>query len=252
MSMETKIYKAIVLAAGEGTRLRPFTLNIPKVLTPIRHGKPLVGYILSWLKFNNIYEVIINLHHLGDQIVEFLGNGSRFGMNVIYSREESLLGTAGGVKNIEHFLSNTFIVVNGDVLADFNLCNMIRYHHKKKAMATICTVKESKPSEVGIIEMNNTGRILSFVEKPLHVFREGILSNGGIYILERDLLKYIPKHRFSDFAYDTFPKLLELGLPVYGYVLKPDDYLIDIGTVDKYRKASKDVNAGRVKIIYPD
>ena len=153
----------MVLAAGEGTRLRPLTLETPKVLLPIR-GKPLIESTIGWLKSHGIFEVVVNLHHLGDKIRDFLGDGSRFGVEVTYSAEETLLGTAGGVKRMEHFFDDdTFVVVYGDVLTDFNLSKMIQFHREKKATATLAILKVPNPWEVGMVEMNQEGRILQEV-----------------------------------------------------------------------------------------
>jgi len=250
MATDSEVHKAMILAAGEGTRLRPLTLRIPKVLLPVGSGKPLVGHTLSWLKNYGITEVTINLHHMGDKIKEFLSDGSRFGMKVFYSTEETLLGTAGGVKRTEHFFNGTFVVVYGDVLTNFDLRDMIQFHWEKKAMATLAILAVPNPRDVGVVKMNDEGRIQSFVEKPPLSSETDNLVNGGVYILKRDILDYIPSDVSSDFANDIFPELVELSLPVYGYVLKPHDYLIDIGTIEKYHKAKEDVKAGRVKMRY--
>lgn len=247
MSMSGNVTKAMVLAAGEGTRLRPLTQWIPKVLLPIR-GIPLIQYTLAWLKGYGISEVVINLHHAGDKIRAFLGDGSRFGVRIHYSSEKELLGTAGGVKKMEEFFDSTFLVVYGDILADFNLSAMTDFHGQKKALVTLALFKASNPWEVGIVEVNRQGKLLSFKEKPPRGSESSNLSSGGIYVLEEEILDYIPSHGCCDFGYDIFPKLLALHLPVYGYVLRPEDYLIDIGTTDKYRKANEDVRAGKVKI----
>lgn len=241
--------KAMILAAGEGTRLKSLTLTVPKVLLPIG-GVPLIGYTLSWLRSHGISEVAINLCHRGDKIKNFLGGGSRLGIKIAYSPEETLLGTAGGVKRMEHFFNDTFVVVYGDILTDFDLRDMIRFHQGEKTMATLALLEVPNPWEIGIVEINEGGRILSFVEKPPRGSETGNLGSGGVYVLGKEILNYIPDKGYSDFAYDIFPKLIELGLPVYGYVLKPEDYLIDIGTIEKYRKANEDVEAERVKTRY--
>lgn len=233
--------KAMLLAAGEGTRLRPLTLEMPKVLLPIG-GQPLIEYQLSWLKHHGIQEVAINLYHMGNKVKDFLGDGSRFGMKIFYSTEENLLGTAGGVKRMEHFFHSTFAVVYADVLTNFNLSAMGKFHQEKKAAATLVIFEAPNPTEVGVVEMSPEGRILSFVEKPKAANLElQSLASGGVYVLEKEVLNYIPSQGFSDFAYDIFPKLLELSLPIYGYALKSQDYLIDIGTIEKYNQANKDV-----------
>jgi NDP-sugar pyrophosphorylase family protein len=228
--------KAMILAAGEGTRLRPLTLTLPKALLPIGRN-PLIEHQLYWLKSHGIQEVIINLHHFGERIKNLLGDGSHFGMKICYSPEKSPLGTAGGVRNASHCFDSTFVVVYGDVLTNFDLSAMVKFHQQKNAMATLAIFEPQNACAVGIVELNEDRRILSFVEKPQSPIAS--LANGGIYVLEREVLSYIPEQAFSDFAYDVFPKLIQLCLPLYGYVLKPNDYLIDIGTPDKYCEAQE-------------
>jgi len=239
--------KAMILAAGEGTRLRPLTLETPKVLLPVA-GVPLICYTLTWLRSHGIREVCINLHHLGNRIKESLGDGSRLGVEIRYSDEDALLGTAGGVKKVEHFFDTTFVVVYGDVLTDFNLSAMMEFHQEQKAIATLAVTKVSNPCETGIVQMKEEGRIISFIEKPSKGTEMGNMTNGGVYVLERQVLDFIPNQGFCDFAYDIFPKLIRANFPVCGYVLRHEDYLIDIGTVDKYLKANEDVRLGKVKI----
>lgn len=251
MATGSEVHKAMLLAAGEGTRLRPLTLETPKVLLPVG-GKPLIGYTLSWLRSHGISKVAINLYRQGEKIKDFLGDGSLFGISISYSLEETLLGTAGGVKRMEHFFDDTFVVIYGDILTDFDLKGMIRFHQEKKAMATLAILEVPNPWDVGVVEINEQGRILSFVEKPPRGSEVGNLGSGGIYVLEQDILSYIPNKGCPDFAYDIFPQLIKLGVPIYGYLLSPEDYLLDIGTIEKYHKADEDVKAGRVKIRYEE
>lgn len=245
--MNADVTRAIILAAGEGTRLHPFTLQTPKVLLSIGEA-PLIQHTLSWLRSHGISEIAINLHHLGYKIRDFLGDGSSFGVRIHYSPEKELLGTAGGVKKMEEFLDGTFIVVYGDILTDFNLSAMVKSHQQAKALATIALFRAANPWEVGIVETDRQGRLVSFREKPPPGSEAGNLSSAGVYVLEKQILDYIPGRGSDDFGYDIFPKLLELDLPVYGYVLKPEDYLIDIGTPDKYRKANEDIEKGRLTL----
>ena len=218
--------KAMILAAGEGTRLKPHTLRTPKVLLPIG-GTPLIEYTLGWLKSYGISQVAINLYHLGEKIRDFLGDGSHLGMNIFYSPEETLLGTAGGVKKMQDFFSNTFVVVYGDVLTNFDLGAMVKFHRVRNPLATIAILKMLKPAR--------SSEASSF-------------GNGAVYVLEKRILDHVPSGEFSDFACDIFPKLIKCNHPIYGYALKADDYLIDIGTLDRYRKANDDVKAGKVEL----
>lgn len=244
--------KAMILAAGAGTRLSPLTLETPKVLLPIA-GVPLIEYTLAWLKSHGISEVAINVYHLGEKVKDYLGDGSRFGIRVVYSEEKTLLGTAGGVKRMEHFFDSTFVVFYGDNLTDFHLCDMIEFHKQKKAVATLVVFEAPNPEEVGVVELNHEARILSILEKPKSsIYHLPVLASGGIYVLEKEVLSYIPEQGFSDFACDIFPKVIKLGLPVYGFKLKPEDYFIDIGTLDKYQKANNDVKFSKVRIMHEE
>jgi len=239
----------MILAAGEGTRLRPLTLETPKVLLPVA-GRPLIQHQLSWLRSHGIQEVAINLYHLGDKIQEFLGNGSRWGMKICYSPEETLLGTAGGVKRMEHFFDDAFVVVYGDVLTNLDLSAMVNSHQQKNAVATLAIFEAAKPWEVGVVDIDGEGRILSFEEKPRSPVlnrQSPVLASGGVYVLEKQVLGHIPSQGFSDFAYDIFPRLIALGLPLYGYILNSKDYfIIDIGTWDEYRRANSNVGKSKV------
>ena len=238
--------KAMALTAGQGTRLRPLTLSLPKALAPL-NGVPLLQLTLGWLRSYGIRDVAINLHHLGEKILDFCGDGSRFGVRITYSNEVELLGTAGGVKQMEEFFDDTFVVVYGDILTDLSLSRMLRLHKLKQGVATIAIQKFNFPTQVGTVRMNQDKQIIDFVEKPQSQANSGKLGNGGVYILEREALRYIPGNSFSDFGYDIFPTLVSSGLPLYGYVLSNHEYLVDIGSWDHYQQAIKDVKRGRVK-----
>ncbi|MBI4302337.1 MAG: D-glycero-beta-D-manno-heptose 1,7-bisphosphate 7-phosphatase [Chloroflexi bacterium] len=245
MAIASDVKKAMVLAAGEGTRLWPLTLNAPKVLLPIG-GIPMILHTLNWLKSYGISQLAINLGRHGEKIRELLQDGSRWGLRISYSPEEVLLGTAGGVKRIDRFFDGTFVIVYGDVFTEFDLSAMIRFHREKRSAATLVLVA-GLGEGVGIVQMDQVGRISQFVEKPSEKNQLGKLANGGIYILEREVLGHIPGQGFCDFAYDVFPRLIEMGLPIYGYALDHKDYLIDIGTPETYRQANRDVETGRLK-----
>jgi len=247
---QSLISKAMILAAGEGTRLRPLTLETPKALLPIGEH-PLIQHQLSWLKRHGIQEVAINLYHLGDKIKDFVGDGPRWGMKICYSTEETLLGTAGAVKRMERFFEDTFVVLYGDVLTNLDLSAMVNFHHQKNGVATLAVFQAANPLQVGVVQMDREGRILSFVEKPqpppanpqspVPNPQSPVLASGGVYVLEKQVLDHIPAQGFSDFAYDIFPKLISLRRPLYGYLPSSKDYfIIDIGTWDKYRKANED------------
>ncbi|MHB1415123.1 MAG: nucleotidyltransferase family protein [Chloroflexota bacterium] len=240
------VTKAMILAAGEGTRLRPLTADTPKPLLPLA-GVPLILYSLALLRQHGICEVAVNLHHNAQKIVDCLGDGSRLGMKIHYSYEEALLGTAGGLRKVAHLFDDTFVVLYGDVLTDCDLSALIRFHRKQGGPATLALSEVTNPWEVGIVQLDQDGRVLDFVEKPPRGSAAGNLANGGIYVMERVVLDYVPKSGPCDFGYDVFPHLLREGLPIYGYLLPAKTYLVDIGTLDKYRRAEADVAAGIIK-----
>ncbi len=248
--MNVEVKKAMILAAGEGTRLRPLTLETPKPLLTI-NGTPLIEHTLNWLKSHGIKEVAINLYHLGEQIKDYLDDGSWMGMKIIYSEEETLLGTSGGVKKVEAFFDGSFVVFYGDTLTDFDLAEMIELHCEKKASASIALFEASDPSQYGIVKMDEAGRINGFVEKPqapIPDLMPPLLANAGVYVIDKEVMSYVPESGFSDFGYDIFPKLIDTGVPIYGYQLKTDDYFIDTGTIEKYHQANEDAKARKVKI----
>jgi NDP-sugar pyrophosphorylase family protein len=244
MDISNRLSKAMILAAGEGTRLKPFTLTKPKVMVPIG-GRPLIEYTLEWLKSFGVTKVAINLHYLGQLIADYLGDGNRFGLIITYSYEEDLLGTAGGPKKLEPFFAkDRFILVYGDILTNLDLRQMLDKHLNSGAMATMALFTAPNPHEVGIVEVDCFGRILNFVEKPTHGTKTGDLANGGIYILEPEIFDYIPLG-YADFGFHIFPSLLRHGIPLYGYKVEGGEYLIDVGSTEKYAQANKDFMGGR-------
>lgn len=245
--MSRDVKKAMILAAGLGTRLRPLTLEVPKVLVPVG-GVPLLERTLAWLRRYGIEEVAINLHHLGEKVVDYLGDGSRFGMTVMYSWEDELLGTAGGVKKVEYFFDDTFVVVYGDVLTNLDLGAMVRLHTLRNAVATLALTPLRDGERAGVVWVNEDGRATKFVEKPgARVVADPdakAFANGGVYVLKKQVLEKVPPCFFGDFGYDVFPKIISNGFAVYGYVLGPSEYLVDIGTPEGYREANKTTEMG--------
>ena len=237
----------MILAAGEGTRLRPLTNQLPKALVPLG-GVPLVQLILEWLKSYEVCEVAINLHHLGEKIADFCGDGSRFGLKVTYSSEGALLGTAGGVKRMHRFFGKTFVVVYGDILTNFNLKKMIEFHESKGAIVTIAAYQNCHQEGCGVLRLNHQGQVIQFVEKPEIPKKRRGLSNGGVYVLRKEVLNYIPGRSYYDFGFDVFPKLIDLGVPIYGYTLSDEEYLTDIGTWQRMQKANEDIKLGKFQL----
>jgi len=238
---------AIILGAGKSTRLYPLTLMTPKVLLPVA-GAPMIIWTIAWLKRHGITDIAINLHHLGEKVEEYLKDGSDFGVRVTYSRETELLGTALGAKVMSQFFSDVQVVVYGDVLTDFNLTDMLMYHSRCNAVATLALFNKGQRDDVGAARLRPDNRIINFVEKPAQNDLSCRYANGGIYVVNRSVFDHVPDNSFSDFGTDLLPRLIAQGLPVFGYKISMLDYLLDIGTAERYAKANEDALKGKVKI----
>jgi mannose-1-phosphate guanylyltransferase/phosphomannomutase len=240
--------KAVVMAGGEGTRLRPLTSNQPKPLVPVLN-KPVMGYILELLRRHGIEDTVATLQFLPQVIKNYFGSGTDFGMNLNYSIEDAPLGTAGSVKEAEDFLNERFIVISGDALTDFDLTDLVKFHEKKGALATIALKRVENPLEFGVVITEESGQIERFLEKPTwgQVFSDTV--NTGIYVLEPEILKYIPQGEKFDFSKDLFPFLLDKGAPLYGCIL--DGYWCDIGNFEQYMQAHRDILDGKSNISPP-
>jgi mannose-1-phosphate guanylyltransferase/phosphomannomutase len=240
--------KAVVMAGGEGTRLRPLTSNQPKPMVPIV-GKPCMEHILELLKQHGLEEVIVTVAFMPQAIRSYFGNGDTLGMSIEYSVEESPLGTAGSVRLASDRLEETFLVISGDALCDVDLTDLIRVHREKEAAVTIGLKSVENPLEFGIVVTDEEGRVERFLEKPSwsQVFSDTI--NTGIYVLEPEVLRHIPTDRPFDFSKELFPLLLEMGRPMYGYVF--EDYWQDIGNLDQFRQANFDALDERVRLNIP-
>ncbi|MFL5951017.1 MAG: sugar phosphate nucleotidyltransferase [Gaiellaceae bacterium] len=240
--------KAVVMAGGEGTRLRPLTSNQPKPMVPIV-GKPCMEHILELLREHGLTDVIVTVAFLPQAIRSYFGEGDTLGLNIGYSVEESPLGTAGSVRLAARQLDETFLVISGDALCDLDLTKLIEFHKERGAAVTIGLKSVDNPLEFGIVVTDEEGRIERFLEKPSwgQVFSDTI--NTGIYVLEPEVLKHIPTDRPYDFSKELFPYLLEMGRPLYGYVM--DGYWQDIGNLDQYRQANFDALDERVKLNVP-
>ncbi len=245
---EDRPMKAVVMAGGEGTRLRPLTSNQPKPMVPVV-GKPCMEHILDLLRGHGFEDVIVTLAFLPQAIKSHFGNGEELEMSIEYSLEESPMGTAGSVRLAATRLDGTFLVISGDALTDFDLGEIVAFHREKGAAATIALKAVPNPLEFGIVVTDEDGRIERFLEKPSwgQVFSDTI--NTGIYVLEADVLKHVPDDRPYDFSKELFPHLLEMGLPLYGYVC--DGYWQDIGNLDQYRQANTDALDERVTLDVP-
>jgi mannose-1-phosphate guanylyltransferase/phosphomannomutase len=240
--------KAVVMAGGEGTRLRPLTSNQPKPMVPIV-GKPCMEHIVDLLRGYGIEDVIVTVAFLPQAIRSYFGDGESLGVNIEYSVEESPLGTAGSVRLASGRLDETFFVISGDALTDVNLQKIVAFHRKQGAAVTIGLKSVENPLEFGIVVTDVDGRIERFLEKPSwgQVFSDTI--NTGIYVLEPEVLRHVPTDRPYDFSKELFPLLLEMGRPLYGYVF--DEYWQDIGNLEQFRQANFDALDGAVELNIP-
>src|SRR5436190_2033813 len=240
--------KAVVMAGGEGTRLRPLTSNQPKPMVPIV-GKPCMEHIVELLRRHGMEDVIVTVAFLPQAIRSYFGDGESLGVNIEYSVEESPLGTAGSVRLASGKLDDTFVVISGDALTDVNLQKIVDFHREKGAAVTIGLKSVENPLEFGIVVTDDEGRIERFLEKPSwgQVFSDTI--NTGIYVLEPEVLRHVPSDRPYDFSKELFPLLLEMGRPLYGYVF--DEYWQDIGNLDQFRQANFDALDEAVALDVP-
>ncbi len=237
--------KAVIMAGGEGTRLRPQTSNLPKPMLPLV-GRPMMEHIVSLLRRHGITDIVVTVAFLPNAIRSYFGDGSELGVRMAYATEETPLGTAGSVRNAREQLTERFLVISGDVLTDIDLSSVIAFHEKNQALATIALCAVENPLEFGIVITREDGTIERFLEKPGwgQVFSDTI--NTGIYVLEPEIFDRIPEGRSVDFSGEVFPSVLDAGDPMYGYVA--DGYWEDVGTTAAYLKAHEDILDGKVDV----
>ncbi len=242
--------KAMVLAAGLGTRLRPLTDLISKPMAPIVN-RPVMEHIIKLLAKHGFTDIVCNLHYFPDEIKNHFRDGSKWGVNIVYSFEEELLGTAGGVKKVEDFFrGQTFLVISGDALTDIDLSDAYDFHKEKKGKATLVLTEVEDTTQFGVVILDDEKRIKGFQEKPLSGEARSNLANSGIYFFEPDIFKYIPpKGQFYDFGKNLFPDLLEKDIPYYGY--KHNRYWNDVGSLDEYQQGNFDSLEGKVQVDIP-
>jgi mannose-1-phosphate guanylyltransferase len=236
--------KAIILVGGEGTRLRPLTYSTVKTMVPVLN-KPFIEYVIRYLGNHNINEIVLAMGYKPDAIIDYFGDANQLGVKLIYSVETTPLGTAGAVKYAEPYIdvAETFIVMNGDVFTDIALTEMLEFHKKHKAKATIALTPVDDPTHFGVVETNRRQRVTCFVEKPKREEVTSNLINAGVYILDGEILKRIPPGKRFMFEHDVFPGLLADGEPVFGYAT--DCYWIDTGTREKYLQLTRDLMYGK-------
>lgn len=238
--------RAVLMAGGSGTRLRPLTCDLPKPMVPILN-RPIAEHIVRLLKRHQITEVIATLHYLPDIMRDYFQDGSDFGIQMTYAVEEDQpLGTAGCVKNIAELLDETFLVISGDSITDFDLTKAIEFHKQKQSKATLILTRVPNPVEFGVVITDENYRIRRFLEKPStsEIFSDTV--NTGTYILEPSVLDYLPENQEYDFSKELFPLMLKKDEPMYGYIA--EGYWCDVGHLDAYRESQYDGLYRKVKL----
>jgi mannose-1-phosphate guanylyltransferase/phosphomannomutase len=237
--------KAVIMAGGEGTRLRPLTSNAPKPMLPLVN-RPMMEHIVELLRRHGIEEIVVTVAFMANTIRTYFGDGSELGVRMVYATEDTPLGTAGSVRNAMDELDETFVVISGDVLTDIDLGRIVAEHQEKEALATIGLVRAENPLEYGIVITDEVGNIERFLEKPTwgQVFSDTI--NTGIYVLEPEIFEWIPPDTSVDFSGEVFPRILAAGGRVIGAVA--EGYWEDLGTLESYVRAHKDILDGRVQV----
>ncbi|BDE05931.1 hypothetical protein WPS_12070 [Vulcanimicrobium alpinum] len=242
--------QAVVLVGGEGTRLRPLTLETPKPMIPVMN-MPFLERTLRRLKEAGIEDVILPAGYLPEAITSHFGDGSSLGLRVRYVIEETPLGTAGALKNVADFITGPFFVLNGDVLTSLDLRAMLAAHREKGGLGTLHLIRVDDPSAFGCVVHDPDGRISAFVEKPERDKAPTNEVNAGTYLLEREVLDAIPAGRPVSIERETFPQLIAAGRPLYGYTT--DDYWIDLGKPEAYLGAHRNVFDGVMPLgLTPD
>jgi mannose-1-phosphate guanylyltransferase/phosphomannomutase len=241
--------KAVIMAGGEGTRLRPLTCCVPKPMVPILN-RPMMEHILKLLKRHGFREIACTLWYLPGDVTAYFQDGSAWGLSLEYFIEREPLGTAGSVKNAAQALKSTFVVMSGDALTDIDLSAAAAFHRAKGSLATLVLTRVANPLSYGVVLTAEDGRIKQFLEKPTwsQVFSDTV--NTGIYILEPEVLELVEPGRKVDFSQDVFPELLRRGAPLFGYIA--EGYWSDVGSLEIYRKAQRDCLEGKVGIELPE
>jgi mannose-1-phosphate guanylyltransferase/mannose-1-phosphate guanylyltransferase/phosphomannomutase len=247
----------MVLAAGLGTRLRPITYRIPKPMVPVLN-RPVMEHIVRLLGRHGFTEAIANLHWFPETIEGHFGDGSRFGIELSYSREERLLGTSGGVRNASGFLGDTFLVISGDALTDIDLAAMRDFHESHDGIATLATKRVADTTQFGVAITGEDGRVQGFQEKPDPAEALSDLANCGIYMFRSEIFDFFPEPGasraagegdppgFADWAMDVFPALLESDVPFYSHEIPA--YWNDIGNLAELRQGNLDALYGEVEV----
>ena len=237
--------KAVIMAGGFGTRIQPLTSSVPKPMIPLMN-RPIMLHIVELLKKHQITDLVLLLYHQPHIIKNFFRDGADLGVKITYVTPLEDMGTAGAVKYAEKYLDERFLIISGDLLTDFNLKKLIDFHEENKSLATITLTSVKDPLQFGVVITDKSKRVTQFLEKPGwgEVISDTI--NTGIYVLEPEVLKFIPPGENFDFSQDLFPALLDKGEAMFGYPAK--GYWRDIGNTDSYREAHHDIFRGKVNV----
>jgi mannose-1-phosphate guanylyltransferase/phosphomannomutase len=243
------VSKAIVMAGGMGSRLRPLTLTRPKPMLPVAN-RPVMAHILEWLRGHGFSEVLVTLHYRAEDIRRAFGDGRSLGLKITYRVEEKPLGTAGSVKAAEDWIGGEpFLIASGDALTDMDLAALRRRHQESGACLTLGLKHVPDPAQYGVVEVDDRGRVVRFQEKPGPGRAFSNLANTGIYWVEPHVLERVPLDRPYDWSRDVFPELLAAGLPLFGQGL--DGYWCDIGSMTDYHRGQRDALEGAVRVALP-
>jgi mannose-1-phosphate guanylyltransferase len=234
--------QALILAGGEGTRLRPLTSTVPKPVLPLAN-RPFITYMIDWLAAHGVDEVVLSCGFLASEVRAVLGDGGPGGPRLHYVEEEEPLDTAGAVKFAEPLLADRFLVMNGDILADFDLTALQRFHSEQEATLTIALTPVDDPSAYGLVRTYEDGRVQAFLEKTSADQIDTNMINAGAYVLEHQVLDMMEDGVRVSFERDIFPALVGSGL----YAFEADGYWLDIGTPERYLKGTRDILEGSVK-----
>ncbi len=239
--------KAVVMAGGEGSRLRPLTINRPKPMVPIAN-RPVMGHIIELCKRHGFDEIVATLQYRAEDIQHYFGDGSTIGVQMNYSVEPRPLGTAGSVRFADKYLSGDkpFLIISGDALTDFNLSEIVEFHKRVGAAVTITLYRVPTPLEYGVIIVDADGKIERFLEKPSWGEVISDTVNTGVYVISPEVLEEIEQGTAVDFSKDLFPKLMKRGAPLYGYVAS--GYWTDVGNIGEYMRAAGDLLSGKVNL----
>ncbi|ALS27875.1 NDP-sugar synthase [Paenibacillus cisolokensis] len=229
---------ALLLAGGLGTRLRPLTENLPKPMALVAN-RPWLEHLIVHLKKQGIRHFVIAVKHYPEVIENYFGTGEKWGVNIQYAVEQTLLGTAGAIKNAEPYLDDRFIVINADIVHEIEIEPLLAFHKRHGGGVTIGLTEVDDPTHYGVVEQDGEGRILRFVEKPRLEEAPSNRINAGIYVMDKEMLRYIPEQQEVSIERETFPLLIEKGEGVYGTVIS--GYWMDMGTKERYRRIHWDL-----------